>query len=102
MLTGKLPHVVIMPLLKYKSKDPIDINNYRPIATATALFKVLEQVLLSRLVRYLWTADIQFGFKQAHGTEMAICALKQTVDIYCNQDTPVCMCFLDEKKKRLR
>ena len=29
---------------------------------------------------------------------MAIFALKQTVDFYCNQDTPVYMCFLDAKK----
>ena len=33
MLTGKLPgtlmHVVIILLLKCKSKDPADINNYR-------------------------------------------------------------------------
>ena len=49
MLTDKLPstlmHVVIIPLLKCKSKDPADVNNYRPIAIATALTKVLEQVL---------------------------------------------------------
>ena len=102
MLSVKLPsslmHVVIIPLLKCKSKDTADVKNYRPIANATALSKVLEQILLSRLARYLWTADSQFGFKQAHGTEMAIFALQQTVDFYCNQDTPVYMCFLDAKK----
>ena len=53
MLTGKLPnspmHVVIIPLLKCKSEDQADVNNYGPIAIATALSKVLEQVLLSRL-----------------------------------------------------
>ena len=84
MLTGKLPsmlmHVVITPLRKCKSNDLADVNNYRPIAIATALSKVLEQVLLSRLATYLWTAGSQFGFKQAHGTEMSIFALKQTVD----------------------
>ena len=101
MLSGKLPstlmHVVIIPLLKCKSKDPADVNNYRPIAIATPLSKVLEQVLLLQLTRYLYTADSQFGFNRAHGTEMAIFALKQTVDIYRNQDTPVYMCFLDAK-----
>ena len=85
MLTGKLPstlmHVVIIPLLKCKSKDPADVNNYRPITMATALSKVFEQVLLSRLARYLWAADSQFGFRQAHGTEIAIFALKQTVEL---------------------
>ena len=93
MLTGKLPnslmHAVIIPLLKCKLKDPADVNNYRPIAIASALSKVLEQVLLARLAKYLWTADSQFGFKQAHATEMAIFALKQTVDFCRNQDTPV-------------
>ena len=46
MLTGKLPnslmHVVIIPLLKCKSKDPADVNNYRPIAIATALSRYLS------------------------------------------------------------
>ena len=60
---------------------------------------VLEQVLLSQHARYLWTADSQFGFKQAHGTEMAIFALKQMLDFYNNQDTPIYMCFLDAKKR---
>ena len=59
MLTGKLPitlmHVVIIPLLKCESKDSADVTNYRLIAIATALSKVLERVLLSRLARYLWT-----------------------------------------------
>ena len=45
----------------------------------------------------MWTADSQVGFKQAHGTEMAIFALKQTVDFFCNLDIPVYMCFLDAK-----
>ena len=102
MITAKLQstliHVVIVPLLKCKSKDPAAVNNYRPIAIATALSKVLEQVLLSRLARYLWTADSQFGFKSAHEIKMTIFALKETVDFYCNLDTPVYMCFLDAKK----
>ena len=101
MLSGKitstLMHIVIIPLLMCKSKDLGGVKNYRPIAIATALSKVLEQVLLSRLARYLWTADSQFGFKRAPVKEMAIFALKQTVDFYCNQDTPVYMCFLDTK-----
>ena len=102
ILTGKLPsiimHVVIIQVLKLKSKDPADINYYRPIAIATSLPKVLEQVVLTPLARYLWTADSQSGFKQAHRTERAIFALKQAVDFYRNRGTPVHMCFLDTKK----
>ena len=44
-----------------------------------------------------WTADSQFGLKQAHGTEIAIFALNQTVDFYCSQGTPVYICFLHAK-----
>ena len=44
MISGKLPstlmHLVIIPVLKCKSKDPADVNNYRSIAIATALSKV--------------------------------------------------------------
>ena len=63
MLTGKLPSTLAYSRSDHtttecKSKDPEDINNYRPIAIATALSKALEQVLLLRLARYLWTADI--------------------------------------------
>ena len=80
MLTGKLlstfMNEVIIPHLKCKSNDIADVNNCRSIAIATALSKVLELVLLSRLARYLWTADSQFCFMQAYGTEMAIFALK--------------------------
>ena len=51
MLTGNLQstpmHVVTIVLLKCKSKDPVDANNYWPIAFATTLSKVLDQVLLS-------------------------------------------------------
>ena len=39
--------------------------------------------------------DLIRMFKQAHGTEMAAFALKQTVDFYRNQDALVYMCFLD-------
>ena len=57
MLSGKVLntfiHGVIIPLLKCKSNNPADFNNYRPSTIATALSKVLEQVLLLRLARYL-------------------------------------------------
>ena len=91
-------HVVIIPRLKCKSNNPAYVNNYGPISIATALSKVLEQVLLWRLARYLWTADSQFGFMQAHGTEMAIFAHMQTVDFYRNKNTPVYICFIYTKK----
>ena len=81
MLTGKIPstlmHVVIILLLKCKSKDPADVNNYRPIAIATALSKVPVDCR-----QPIW-------FQVSTWTGMDLFALKQTVDFYHNQNTPV-------------
>ena len=104
MITGKLlstlMHVVIILLLKRKSKDPADVNNYSPIAIAKALSIQGTWAGLAVATRqvYLWTADSQFGFKQACTWDRnGHFSLKQTVDFYRNQDTPVYMCFLDVK-----
>ena len=40
-IPSTLMHVVIIPLLKFKSKDPADVNNYRLIAIAIALCNLL-------------------------------------------------------------
>ena len=102
MLTSKLLStlmpVVIMLLLTCKSKDPAAVNNYRPIAIATTLAKVLGWFLLSQLTMYLWTADSQFDFKQAHLTEMAIFAPKHTVDFYHDQTHLYTCAFLMQKR----
>ena len=102
MITGKLPstimHVVIIPLLKCKSKDPSDVNNYRPICNCHSSLQGTWAGLAVATRQVPVNCRQQFGFKQAHRTEMAIFALKQTVDFYHNQDTVVCMCFLDAKK----
>ena len=98
MLTGKLPsalmHVVIIP---YWSEN-LKIQQMWTITGQLQLPQLSPRYWVLRLARYLWTADSQFGFKQAHGTEMVIFSLKQTVDFYRNQDTPVYMCFLDAKR----
>ena len=85
-------HVVIIPLLKCKSKDPADVNNYRRIAIATALSKVHDRAGLAVATRHVPVDCRQpIWFKQTHRTEIA-------VDFYRNQDTLAYMCFLDAKK----
>ena len=58
-----------------------------------------EQVLLSRLARYLWTADSQFGFKQAHGTKLPyLHSMKFKIFTVIRAHLYTCMCFLDAEK----
>ena len=60
--------------------------------------KVLELLMLHKIDSYLYTTDNQFGFKQNHGTDMCIYALRQTIDYYKRNSSPVLICYLDASK----
>ena len=58
---GHLPDdfmkTIIIPLIKNKSGDTSNVNNYRPIALVTVASKILEIILLEMLTPYLNTTD---------------------------------------------
>ena len=68
---------IIAPIIKNKSGDLSDNNNYRPIALATAASKLFESLILSRATPFLITCDNQFGFWKHHSIEMLIFLLKE-------------------------
>ena len=51
----------IVPLVKDKSKNLNDIDNYRPITLIPAISKMFEHVLLSLCEEQLVSDDLQFG-----------------------------------------
>ena len=53
---------IIAHIIKNKSGDLSDNNNYRPIALATVGSKLFESLILSRATPFLITCDNQFGF----------------------------------------
>ena len=63
---------VIVTLVKNKSGDLTDKNNYRPIALSSIASKVFEHIIILRLEEYLWTNNNQFGFKSGHSTDLCI------------------------------
>ena len=75
-----------------------DRSNYRAIALSTTLSKILELVLVERLQPFLDTSDAQFGFKPEHSTTYATFVLKETINYYTKQGSPVYVCFLDASK----
>ena len=66
-LPSTLIKTTIVPIVKNKSANLSDSNNYRPIAIATITSKLLESVLLLKCSDYLTTCDNQFWFKASHG-----------------------------------
>ena len=59
MVHGFLPEsmmsVVLIPIIKDKKANISSIDNYRPVAIASVVSKVLERILLDRLSEYLDT-----------------------------------------------
>ena len=97
-IVNTILETVIIPVIKNKSGDATDKHNYRPIAISTTMSKVLELLMLHKIDSYLYTTDNQFGFKQNHGTDMCIYALRQTIDYYKRNSSPVFICYLDASK----
>ena len=60
---------VIIPIIKNKSWDFNNKNNYRPIALSSIISKVFDHINIIRLQEYLWTNDNQFSFKSGHSTD---------------------------------
>ena len=102
ILHGYLPadfmKTAIVPIIKNKTGDTSDKNNYRPIALVTAASKLFEICILEILDTYLITHDHQFGFKAKYSTDMYIFTVKTLVKYYTDQMTPVYTCLLDASK----
>ena len=87
--------VVLIPIIKDKKAKISSIDNYRPVAIASVVSKVVERILLDRLSEYLDTMGNQFGFKPKLGTDMCIYSLKEIIGSYSKLNGCVFSCFLD-------
>ena len=81
-------------VVKNKFGNLSDSNNYRPIALATIVSKMLESVLLLNCVEYLSTSDDQFRFKSLHNTDLCIYTLKEFIEYSKIRGTTVYVTFL--------
>ena len=102
LVHGQLPNslmsVVLVPIIKDKSGKINSKDNYRPIAIASTMSKLLEKLMVERLSNFLFTSSHQFGFKPKHSTDACIYVLKELIDRYVEQQSSVYLCFLDASK----
>ena len=73
-------------------------DKYRPIVLASVSPKLLETIILKRCKENLTTTDHQFGFKPAHGTDMAIYTVKKIYEYYLKNKSAVHVCSLETSK----
>ena len=80
-LSPKLIESTIVSIIENKCGNISRSSNYRSIALATIISKLLESILLMKCKEYLSTNANHFGIKRAHGTELCICTLRECIEL---------------------
>ena len=88
----------LVPIVKNKTGDTSDKNNYSPIAIVTAASKLFKIGILETLDTYLITHEHQFSSKSKHSTDICILTVKSVIKYYTEQNTAVYTCLLDDRK----
>ena len=90
----------IVPILKDKTGDVNDLNNYRGITLIPIISKLMEVVLIDICENnnYLATDDLQFGFKKGLGCSNAIFVLRATIDYFKDRGSTIFAAALDVSK----
>ena len=84
VLPPSIISVVLVPIVKNKRINICSKNNFRPIALASIMSKILEQIIYERVSEALETCSNQFGFKAKHSTDMCILAFKEAILKLCD------------------
>ena len=79
----KLLRDCILQLIPKPGKDPTYSDNYRPIALAPTLSKVLEWCILFQYGDSFSTSPLQFGFKPGLSADMCTGLIKSVISRYC-------------------
>ena len=80
------------------AKDPTLSANYRRIALACCLSKVLEWSILTTYNDHFITSELQFGFKSGFCTTLCTDVMKTVINRYLNKGSKVYACLIDASK----
>ena len=89
---------VIVPIVKNARENISSRDNYRPIALASTLLNIIENLILDRYSSPLQTTENQFGFKCISSTDLCVFSLKHVMDYSRNNESPLCLSFLDASR----
>lgn len=89
---------ISVPLLKDKSGNINDVNNYRAITLIPIISKVFENVILALCENHFITDPLQFGFKRGIGCCEAIFTFKSVINHFTDRGSSVYVASLDVSK----
>ena len=94
----KVAHVI--PI--FKGEDAMKINNYRPVSVLPLFSKIFERVMYDKINNFITKNNIlykyQFGFREGHGTNMALIVLMDKILNFIDSRDVVLGVFLDFSK----
>jgi hypothetical protein len=89
---------VLTPLLKANKRAVSNVSSYRLIASVPVFLKVFDYAVLNKYQHCLHTNMRQFGYKKGHSPAIANLLVKETINHYVSNNSPVYGCFLDASK----
>jgi hypothetical protein len=89
---------IVVPVVKDKSGDVTKLSNYRGITLSSCVSKLFEMCLLNKCTKYLYSSDLQCGFKKKLGCRNAIYALRVVTEYYVKHGSTVNICSVDMSK----
>ena len=89
---------IIVPI--HKKGDKTDLNNYRGISLLPTTYKILSNILLSRLIPYAKeiTGDHQCGFRRNRSNIVHIFCIRKILEKKLEYHEEVLLLFIDFKK----
>ena len=97
-LHGRKLLATITSIPKDNQADICSDSNYRGTALWSSISKIYDIIFLKRNGTELLTHQLQFAFKENHGTTMCTLLLKDTIQYYVDRQSSVYTCFVDATK----
>ena len=89
---------IIVPLIKDKNGDVCNSDNYRGITISPVISKLFEYCLMSKFGSFLYSSELQFGFKKKLGCGPALFGVQHVVNYFISRGSPAYITSVDASK----
>jgi len=89
---------IVIPLVKDKNGDVTNSQNYRGITVSPVMSKIFESCLLLKFEPFLYSSELQLGFKKGVGCGPALFMFQQTVKYFTSRNSTMFITAVDASK----